>query len=195
MKLDEARDIVNQLLPDIRYQHTLRVVECASSLARKYGEDVERIELAAMLHDLAKYFSKEQMKQLIEKRPDYNQDVLNYHLSLWHAPAGAIYAEEELAITDKDILNGILYHTTGRKKMSRFEKIIFLADYIEPGRDFPGVQETRILADQNLDAAVTMALQKTIQYLTGRQQQVYPDTIDAYNEMILISRRHVNDFE
>ncbi len=195
MKLDEAKELVKQLLPDLRYQHTLRVVECASRLAERYNEDISRIELAAMLHDLAKYFSKEQMKNLIESKAEYNQEVLQYHISLWHAPAGAAYAEDELGIKDKDILNGILYHTTGRKAMSNFEKIIFLADYIEPARDFPGVEETRKLSEKNLDAAAAMALQNTVQYLTGRQQPVYPDTIEAYNELIKISRRHVNDFE
>lgn len=195
MKVEEARIAVQRLLPDKRYQHTLRVVETAAVLAAKYGEDETKIRLSAMLHDLAKYFSETELAELVKNGPARDHEVLNYHIELWHAAAGAVYARKEFGIENEAVLQGIRSHTTGRKGMSLFEKIIFLADYIEPGRDFTGVDEVRKLAEADLDVAVLKALQNTIQFLASRQQQVYPDTIDAYNDMITTTRRRMNDVE
>lgn len=190
MRIEEAQKIVEGILPKKRFDHTLGVVETAKKLAERYHENIEKAALAAMLHDIAKFFSKEDMIEVIKRREDIPDDLLEYHLSLWHAPVGAAHVEEKWGVTDPGILNSIIYHTTGRKNMARLEKIIFLADYIEPGRDFPGVAEAREMASQDLDLGVANALGNTIVFLVSRHQQVYPDTIKAYNDLIENARRN-----
>ncbi|GAA0442916.1 bis(5'-nucleosyl)-tetraphosphatase (symmetrical) YqeK [Lentibacillus halophilus] len=182
MKKDEAIDIVRPHLKQERLEHTLRVTDTAVQLAEKYDEDSEKIELAAILHDYAKYFPLEDMKQLIKENDPAN-DLLDYHHELWHGPAASVLVEQRHGITDKDIRNAIYYHTTGRADMSQMETILFVADYIEPGRSFPGVDDVRETAQTNLYRAAWMALRNTIQFLVGKHNTVYPDTFYAYNDL------------
>ncbi|WEG14205.1 bis(5'-nucleosyl)-tetraphosphatase (symmetrical) YqeK [Pullulanibacillus sp. KACC 23026] len=175
------RQQVEQLLPEKRFNHTLRVAETAVALAEKYGESTEKTECAALLHDVAKFFDKDRMEEIILKESNIPDDYLKYPISIWHAPVGAVYARDHFQITDQDILNAISYHTTGRPEMSLLEKIIFVADYIEPGRSFPGVEETREAAQEDLDRAVALALRNTVVFLASRAARIYPDTIHAYN--------------
>ena len=189
MNKEEALKVVRDHLPDKRYQHTLRVADTAIALAERYGEDPEKAEMAALLHDIAKYFPDKELYDVIAQHSDVPNIFLDYHPSIWHAPVGAIYVQEKLGIEDTDILSAITYHTTGREGMSPLEKIVFLADYIEPGRDFPGVEEVRQLAEEDLDQAVLKALANTIQFLVGKNSAVFPDTIGAYNDLIRITKQ------
>jgi predicted HD superfamily hydrolase involved in NAD metabolism len=184
MKIDEAQQAIKAILPEKRYVHSVGVSETAGKLAEKYGADERKARLAGMLHDIVKYFSDDELKAMILSKPGTWSDCLEYSDKLWHAPAGAIYVEETYGIVDLDVLNPMIYHTTGRKQMTLLEKIIFLADYIEPGRDFPGVDEVREAAEQDLDTAVLLELQKTITHLLSKQQSVYPKTFEAYNGLV-----------
>jgi predicted HD superfamily hydrolase involved in NAD metabolism len=184
MNKEEALHEVKNLLPEKRYQHTLGVVESAIDLANRYGGNVERAEMAAILHDIAKFFPVDVLRGFIESHKEIQNDVLSYHPSLWHAPVGAFYVKEQFNIDDQDILDAITYHTTGRQGMTLLEKIVFLADYIEPGRKFPGVDEVREMAETDLDLAVAKALANTTLFLVENYKQVYPDTISAYNDLI-----------
>jgi len=187
MTKDEMMNRVRELLPDSRYEHTLRVAETAVTLAERYGADEKKAELAGLLHDIAKYFSEETLYQTISSHSEISDVFLNYHSSVWHAPVGAVYVREQLGLSDLDIYNAIHYHTTGREGMSLLEKIIFLADYIEPGRNHPGVAPVRQLANENLDQAVSLALINTINYLIECYSPVFPDTIAAYNDLIRVT--------
>ncbi|TCP32318.1 putative HD superfamily hydrolase involved in NAD metabolism [Scopulibacillus darangshiensis] len=191
MKIEEAQKIVKGILPAKRFDHTLGVVEAAQGLAKRFNGDIDKAGLAAMLHDIAKYFSKTKMAETIRRRNDIADELLQYHLSLWHASVGAVYAEEELNITDHDILEAMKWHTTGKKDMTLLDKIVFLADYIEPGRNFPGVDEVRATAEKSLDLACAKALENTIVFLVARRQQIHPDTIYAYNDLIEKTRKKV----
>ncbi|MFC4618060.1 bis(5'-nucleosyl)-tetraphosphatase (symmetrical) YqeK [Camelliibacillus cellulosilyticus] len=184
MNKEEALKRVKDHLPRRRFEHTLGVAKTAVTLANRFGADPEKAELAAIFHDIAKYFSNDELKQTITAHPELPGHLLNYHPSLWHAPVGAVYVMEQYDIFDQDILNAITYHTTGRSGMSVLEKVVFLADYIEPGRDFPGVNEVRALAEEDLDTAVAKALANTMQFLIGKYQMIYPYTVDAYNDLI-----------
>ncbi|MFD1705475.1 bis(5'-nucleosyl)-tetraphosphatase (symmetrical) YqeK [Siminovitchia sediminis] len=182
MKREQAYQILSEKISGPRYDHTVRVAETAEKLAVKYGADVERTVLAAIFHDYAKLQPISELKELIiEYRLDSR--LLDFHPELWHAPAGAVLVQEEVGIKDEEILNAIRYHTTGRAGMSLLEKIVYIADYIEPGRKFPGLDEVRQLADQQLDMAVFKSLGNTIKYLIGQSATVYPDTFEAYNAM------------
>jgi predicted HD superfamily hydrolase involved in NAD metabolism len=183
MDRDKALEMVRKQLPEKRYVHTLGVVETALRLSEKYGGDAKKIELASIFHDYAKYLPDEEMREIIVKE-NLPRRLLRFHRELWHAPVGACLVKKEAGIEDEEILNGIRYHTTGRANMTLLEKIVFLADYIEPGRNFPGVDPVRKRAEESLDGAVLLALEQTISFLLSKHSKIYPDTIDAYNDLI-----------
>ncbi|BCE15522.1 hypothetical protein RSC3_02878 [Bacillus paralicheniformis] len=114
--------------------------------------------------------------------------MLDFHHELWHAPAGAALVKTEVGITDEDILSAIRFHTSGRPNMTLLEKVIYVADYIEPGRRFPGVEEVRTLAEEDLDLALIQALKNTMTFLISKNQAVYPETVATYNA--LVNDRH-----
>jgi len=183
MEREQALQIVKVQLTEHRYQHTIGVMETAIKLAEKYGGDVQKAELAAIFHDYAKFRPKEEMRQIIieQKMPE---ELLEYNGELWHAPVGAYLAEKEAGITDYEVLDAIRYHTSGRVGMTQLDKIIYLADYIEPGRHFPGVDEVRAMADADLDKALIQSMKNTIQFLMKKNQPVFPDTFNAYNSIV-----------
>ncbi|AZB43697.1 HD domain-containing protein [Bacillus sp. FJAT-42376] len=187
MERNQALELVKEQLTDHRYQHTLGVMETAIELAGKYGADVKKAETAAIFHDYAKFRQKSEMKQIIIDQ-NMKKDLLIHNEELWHAPVGAYLVEKEAGIEDKEILDAIKYHTSGKAGMSILEKVIYVADYIEPGRRFPGAEEAREAAKRDLDAAMKMALQNTITFLLKKNQAVYPMTVEAYNDLILSKR-------
>jgi predicted HD superfamily hydrolase involved in NAD metabolism len=167
MELDLLLQATKEQLPQHRWEHTLRVAETSIRLARRFGADEQKAEVAAILHDYCKFWPDEQLVRWIMDR-GLPEDLLQFNKELWHAPVGAEVAEVRFGIQDEDILNAIRYHTSGRPQMSLLEKIVFLADYIEPGRRFPGVEEVRKTAESDLDRAVLAALAKTIVFLIER---------------------------
>ncbi|MEK4147246.1 bis(5'-nucleosyl)-tetraphosphatase (symmetrical) YqeK [Robertmurraya sp. FSL W8-0741] len=192
MNQSEALAIVREHLTEHRYQHTIGVMETAILLARQYGADEKKAEVAAIFHDYAKFRPKEEMKQIIlaEKMAP---ELLQYNSELWHAPVGAFLVEKEVGIADMEILNAIKYHTSGRVGMSILEKIIYLADYIEPGRQFPEVEEVRELANKDLQLALIKAVQNTISFLMNKNQPIFPDTFHTYNDLIANRRTLVDE--
>ncbi|WHY65783.1 bis(5'-nucleosyl)-tetraphosphatase (symmetrical) YqeK [Neobacillus sp. SuZ13] len=183
MEREAALKLVKKQLTDHRYQHTLGVMETAIVLAKQYGGDEQKAELAAIFHDYAKFRPKEEMKEIIASQ-GFPEDLLQFNSELWHAPAGMYLVEKEAGINDPEVLDAIRYHTSGRPAMTLLEKIIYLADYIEPGRHFPGVDEVRKMAKENLDKALIMAIRNTISFLLKKNQTVYPDTFYTYNDLI-----------
>ncbi|WP_226583202.1 bis(5'-nucleosyl)-tetraphosphatase (symmetrical) YqeK [Halobacillus litoralis] len=181
---EKALDYVRPFLKTRRYEHTVRVTDQAVDLAQRFGADTEKAEVASALHDYAKYKPLDLMKRWIETDRRLSKDLLDYHHELWHGPVGAYMLEQEIGLADPEILSAISSHTTGKKHMSLLDKIVFLADYIEPGRDFPGVDEVREIAETNLDGACALALKNTIVFLVSKERTVYPDTFHAYNDLI-----------
>ncbi|MBG9883598.1 bis(5'-nucleosyl)-tetraphosphatase (symmetrical) YqeK [Bacillus paralicheniformis] len=187
MKREEALACVQEQLTEQRYIHTVGVMETAVKLAERFGADVKKAEIAAIFHDYAKFRPKEEMKQIILNGGG-PLEVLDFHHELWHAPAGAALVKTEVGITDEDILSAIRFHTSGRPNMTLLEKVIYVADYIEPGRRFPGVEEVRTLAEEDLDLALIQALKNTMTFLISKNQAVYPETVATYNA--LVNDRH-----
>src|SRR5690606_33311273 len=126
---------------------------------------------------------KEEMEHIIQQE-NMPQDLLKYDSELWHAPVGAYLVKKEIGITDEDILDAIRHHTTGRPGMTTLEKVVFLADYIEPNRSFPGVEEVREKAKKSLDEALVLSLQNTIRFLLSKNQLIYPQTVATYNDLL-----------
>lgn len=183
MEKSQALNIVKGQLTEHRYIHTIGVMETAISLAKTYGADEKKAEMAAIFHDYAKFRPKEEMQNIIleQKMPSL---LLQYNSELWHAPVGAYLVSKEAGIEDEEVLDAIRYHTSGRPGMPLLDKIIYLADYIEPGRRFPGVEEVRELAKHDLDQALIQAIKNTIMFLLKKNQPIFPDTIDTYNSLV-----------
>jgi predicted HD superfamily hydrolase involved in NAD metabolism len=187
MERDKALALVREQLTDHRYQHTLGVVDTAIELADRYGVDKYKAEMAAIFHDYAKFRAKEEMKEIIETQ-GMDERLLSYNAELWHAPVGAHLVQKEAGVEDEDILDAIRFHTSGRPGMTSLEKVIYLADYIEPGRHFPGVDDVRELAKHNLEEALIASIRNTIMFLLRKNQAVFPDTFNTFNDLVLNNR-------
>lgn len=174
---------VKEELSTSRYEHVLRVEETAVELAGKYDENIEKASVAALLHDFAKEKSSRFMKDTIINQ-NLDLDMLDYGNSIWHGPVGSYLAKKEFHIKDKDILNAIFYHTFGRPQMSKLEKIIFVADYIEPNRDFKEAKKARKKAEESLDKAMAYIVKKTLIHLVKNDKKVFLKAVDTYNESL-----------
>lgn len=183
MKRDEMMERVKAEMPERRWIHTEGVMAASVVLAERFGEDAERAELSAILHDVAKYWPVDRM-ELIIREQRLPGELLAYDKELWHAPVGAWVAQRDFGVTDSEVLDAIRYHTSGRRGMSKLEKIVWLADYIEPGRDFPGVDSIRELSEKDLEVSMLAALDNTISFLIAKGKRIYPPTIDARNDLI-----------
>ncbi|MGV8983040.1 bis(5'-nucleosyl)-tetraphosphatase (symmetrical) YqeK [Clostridium sp.] len=171
-------------LSEGRLQHSLGVSETAVALAIKYGENIESARIAGLIHDCGKNMKGD---QLIEVASEHGMQIDKIYLqnpSILHGLVGSIIAREVMDIQDEDILASICYHTTGRENMSILEKIIYIADYIEPLRKFNGVEELRILSYIDLDAAIIQSLENTILYVISRKELLHMDTVRARNYLL-----------
>ena len=170
-----------KLVSDIgekRFNHCLRVMDTALKLNPGIEED--KVKTAAILHDCAKYNEKKYMKI-------YGNNIDAYQVqfkAVLHSFLGAEVAQKEYNITDNDVLDAIRYHTTGRENMTTLEKIIYLADAIEPNRDYPGVDDIRSLAAKDFDQAILYSLNHNISYIIEKNNLIHPLTIDARNYLI-----------
>ena len=180
--LNQIRKDMKQSLPAKRYKHTLGVAYTAASMAMCHGYDIQKAFAAGLLHDSAKYYSDEKMIAECEKHNLPISEVERRNPYLLHGKAGAIIANEQYNIVEEDILNAIRYHTTGRKGMSLLEKILFVADYIEPGRKMiDGLTKVRTLAFHDLDGCVVKILQDTIDYLSStKDKEMDATTLETY---------------
>lgn len=174
---------VSGQMPDKRWKHTLGVMESSVELAHRYGADPARAETAAILHDVAKYWPVERMREVIEQN-GLSAELLSYDKQLWHAEVGAYVAEHDYGIQDAEVLDAIRYHTSGRENMTLLDKIVCLADYIEPGRDFPGVNEIRRLAGSSLEEGLIAGFDSTISLLLAKRRIVFPLTVLARNDLV-----------
>lgn len=165
-----------------RFVHTMAVAGTASSLAMCYGMNIEKAELAGLLHDCAKCIDVRKMQKLCEKAGLEISPFEAGSGSLLHSKAGSVLAAEKYGCTDPDILNAIRYHTTGRPGMSLLEKIIFVADYIEPGRyTAKNLPEIRKMAFEDIDEALLKILYDTLVYLNSTGNTVDPMTQKTYD--------------
>ena len=165
-----------------RFTHTLGVEYTAAALAMRYGADLEKAQLAGLLHDCAKCMGNDKLLSACEKHDIPVTDVERRNPYLLHAKVGSYLAGKEYKIEDPDILNAILYHTTGHPGMTLLEKIIFTADYIEPGRkQAPNLTEIRQMAFTDLDEAVKKILADTLEYLKSGGGEMDPMTEETYH--------------
>ncbi len=181
--------VISKLLSEKRVYHSKCVAESAVLLAKKFGANAKDAEIAGILHDVTKEMSiEDQFKYLRKAGIDLSHIELS-EKSLYHQISGMAYCMVELDIDNPDILNAIRYHTSGRKDMSMLEKVIFVADCISEDRDFNGVEQIRLAAENSLDEAMVVALSHSIAELANEQEYIIEDTIHAYNTALRITEK------
>lgn len=166
-----------------RYEHTLGVMYTAACLAMANGYDMEKAQLAGLLHDCAKCIPNEKKLKICTKNNIPVTQIEKENPFLLHAKVGAFLAKELYEVDDVEILHAISVHTTGAPGMNMLDKIVFIADYIEPKRDkAANLKEIRKAAFENLDEALKMILCDTIHYLTGNKndKNIDPMTLETY---------------
>lgn len=172
-------------LNEKRYIHTLGTADCAKELAKQFKLNQDKAYLAGLLHDCAKCFPNEKLLDIIHKHLDVEEcEMLNY--KTLHAPVSAYIAETEFKITDKEILSAIRWHTLGKLDMTDFEKIVFIADKIEPNtRDEEYSAKIRdLLSEENgLNKALLKCYKETIKSLVKRDLKICLLTIKIYNKL------------
>jgi len=185
MNIEIIEKKVKEKLPERRYKHSLNVANCAVKLSELYGYDKEKAYIAGITHDCAKYLNKEEVKYYVDKYKIVLDEVEKDNLALSHSLIGSYIAKYEFKINDEDIINAIKYHTTGKEDMSLIEKIIYIADSIEEDRDFPGVEELRILVyNKELDKALFTSFNNTIKFVIDNNQVIHNRTVNARNYLI-----------
>ena len=159
-------DIIKPMLTQKRFEHSLNVSEEAVKLAKKYGADTEKAELAGLLHDILKDTPPEKQLKILADFGIIMSDVELSAKKFWH------------------VYNAVRYHTTGRKNMTLLEKVIFIADFISKDRNYPGVEDMRKAAYKSLDKAIVEGIAFTITELAKDRAPIVPETIDAYNDAV-----------
>ncbi len=182
---EEFKILIKGKLKESRFVHSLNVADSAKYLARKYGCDEEKAYTAGLLHDVMKNADDSEQLNIIKKAGWKLTDCEKANTKLWHAIAGAAYMKTELNIEDDELITAVRYHTTARKNMSLLEKVIYVADFISVDRNYPEVDQVRKTAEESLEKAMMLGLEFCIHEIVNRKQVLHPDSVDAYNEIIL----------
>lgn len=179
-------DWLKQNLDNERFEHSLGVADTAVELANMFNLDVDKAYIAGLLHDCAKCLPQKELLDIINNHLDVEEcEMINP--KTYHAPVGAFCAEKYFNISDKDILSAIRWHTIGKSGMNDFEKIIFIADKIEPRtRPISMINSIRpeLLKNNGLDMAMLACYKGTIKSLVDRDLKICMSTIEIYNELL-----------
>ena len=185
---DQLLDLLRQVLSEEKYTHSLGVEKTAVELAKIYHVDEKKAGLAGLVHDITKCMDN------VALAKEYGIENFTSKKTL-HAYTGAVYIERNAITKDNDIINAVKYHTTGREAMSMLEKIIYLADLIEPGRDYQAVEKIRPICYQDLDGAMLMSLKMTIKLIVKRNTPIDLNTVFAYNYYSRMKNEQKNNVE
>ncbi|ERT36106.1 bis(5'-nucleosyl)-tetraphosphatase (symmetrical) YqeK [Fusobacterium animalis] len=182
---NELKEIVKSKMSLKRFTHTLGVVEMSEKLAKIYNADIEKCKVAALLHDICKEMDMEYIKNICKNNfmNELSEEDLENN-EILHGFAGSYYVKTELGINDKEILNAIKYHTVGAKNMTLVEKIVYIADAIEYGRNYPSVVEIREETFKNLDKGILMEIEHKEKYLESIGKTSHPNTYKFKKEIL-----------
>lgn len=182
--LEFLKSVIRDKLPYKRYKHSLGVCKSAAWLAKIHDVCRNKAKVAGLLHDYSKYLKSYEARRYIEEFQIPIDEVIDLNIDLAHGLIAAELIKVEFKIEDEEILNAVRYHTTGRKGMTKLEKIIYLADCIEPNRKFAGVDEIRSVAKHDLNRAVLMALDDSIKHVISKGLLIHHNSILARNSLI-----------
>ena len=169
--IDLIKKDLEVLLSEKRYKHCLSVAAVSMELANIYGIDKDKAYVAGLVHDIAKEFSDDENNYYIDK---YNLPKIDEEYKrIIHSYVGAVYLKEKYNMDD-DICEAVRVHTTGSMNMSMLDKIVFVADKIEPGKDYPGIEEERIIAKEDINKALILCLENNYKKLISKGKKMYP---------------------
>jgi len=175
---------VRERLSDYRYYHSMCVAKAAKELAERFGGDEKKAYTAGIVHDILKEQPEDEALFTFNRAGVELTPLEKNTKKLWHAMAGAIYLREKYSLSE-DILSAVRYHTTGKEDMTLLEKILFVADFISDDRDYNGVEDMRERAKKSLELTMEEGLRFTIEELSRSCRPIHPDTISAYNQILL----------
>lgn len=182
LPMEQLEPLVVSLLNPNRVAHVLGCRDTAVELARLWGEDPVDAARAGILHDITKALSAGQHRSLCRSYGMAEEELAQMNPKLFHALTGSMVAERIFGERER-VVSAIRWHTTGRGRMNTLEKIIYIADYMEPNRDFPGVERLRELAFSNLDAAVLLGLEMTVEQILSRGDTVSVESAEALEDL------------
>jgi predicted HD superfamily hydrolase involved in NAD metabolism len=172
----------------------LRVSDTAKMLARKWESDEEKASLAAMLHDVAKSMNPQKLAKMKIALPENIRDLYDQFEPVWHAFAAPYVAKKKFGVSAPGVLSAMRWHTTGRAKMTRLEQIIFVADFVEPGRKFPLSADLRRQAMEDLDAATYGVCLATLLHLMRRGAVIHPHSWSCRNYYVkMLSAKRISE--
>ena len=177
---------VKRHLTDKRFFHSQCVAAEAARLAQRYGADVEKARLAGILHDIMKDTAPQEQLKILQDSGIILTKTQSRNRKLWHSLAGAAYLRDKLGVADEEILSAVRCHTSGKGDMTLLEKVLFVADYISADRDYPGVEDMRRAADRSLEEAMVEGILFTVNELMEQRLMVAAESIQAYNDAILL---------
>lgn len=180
---EELLEKVASSMSEKRFRHVLGVEQAALELAELYGYDATKASLAALLHDVAKEVEDAVFLELIDQK-QLDPDLKNWGNNIWHGVVGAYLISAAFGLQDQEIFQAIKRHTVGSADMTLLDNVLYVADYIEPGRDFPGVEQARQIAKESLDKAVAFETAQTVAHLAKKAIPIYPQTIETYNAYV-----------
>ena len=183
LKLEELKSILKASLPLKRYKHSIAVYETALELASVHKLDMQKVGISALLHDCGREIpSRDSLAKATELGIMVDKIEANQPILL-HAKLGVFFARKKYGIEDQEILDGILYHTTGAPNMSPLAMAVYLADLLEPTSDFPGIDDLSKLAKENMEKAMMKSYGNTIRYLLEYDLLIHPNCICGYNQL------------
>ena len=182
--IDEIIENLPKYETQKRIEHSIRVKETALKLYKLWGGNKQVLVYAAILHDIARDLPVEKLIEIAQKNGYRIDEIEAENPIILHAPVGAIIAKNDFGVTNEDILNCIRYHTTGRANITLNEAIIYLADFIEPGRDFEDANKVRKIAFTNLKEAVIQETIFNVTYLMSARIPIHPRTIEMFNSLL-----------
>jgi predicted HD superfamily hydrolase involved in NAD metabolism len=175
--LERAESLACSRLSEERYEHTLRVADTAEDLAQAHDLDTDRVRLAALLHDAAREMGPEEFLDLAQEWHLHVGEPERQSPKLLHGPVAAELARRELGVDDEEVLRAIRAHTTGRPGMGPLALVLYVADKIEPARDYPSVGRLRALAREDLRRAAEESLRRAIAHNLERGKATHPASL------------------
>lgn len=184
MDENRAEEIIRARLSENRYRHSMRVASVAREMARAFGLDENKAGLAGIVHDYAKGVPGYELLALAREHNLLEDEVETRSPDLLHASVGAFLLYQEQGLADEEILDAVRNHTLGRVGMTDLEKVLFLADMIEPGRDYPGIERLRCLAWRDLNEGMIQAIELTLRYCMDQGRLIHPRTVLVRNNLL-----------
>ena len=181
-----AEEYAEKRLSGRLLEHTRGCAESARKLAHRFGVDEDKARTASYLHDIAKIFPRDKQAARARELGMPEAEIASYPIQVLHGPLGALIAREQLGIDDSEILQGIAAHSTGCAGMSGIAKVVFISDYIEETRIFPGAEELRSHGVVTLDELAIAILRRKLNHLIEANKDIDPRAIELWNELVVV---------